>query len=167
MKRPNIAFVVITSVVKLREKSSGRRMSPTQPHRLRPCWLAWDLGMLWSIPRTRHRTVCASRCVPSSRQTASLPSPLQRSEMRIQCGPHILNLKDGVTSRRPAACAARLEQTASLPCAAQHTLRAFWTSCRVRGIDQSIPRLPNHPDRASGRPILRSRSGNVQCLAAN
>ena len=30
------------------------------------------------------------------------------------------------------------EQTASLPCAAQHTLRAVWTSCRVRGIDQGI-----------------------------
>ena len=38
-------------------------------------------------------------------------------------------------------CAAWLEQTASLPCATQHTLRAFWRSCRVRGIDQSIPRL--------------------------
>jgi len=43
-----------------------------------------------------------------------------------------------VTSRRLAGCAARLEQTASLPCATHHTLRAFWTSCRVRGIDQSI-----------------------------
>jgi len=55
--------------------------------------------------------------------------------------PHIVNLNDGVTSRRPAACAAWLEQTASLPCAMQHTLRAFWTSCRVRGIDQSILKL--------------------------
>jgi len=47
-----------------------------------------------------------------------------------------------VTSRGPAACAAWLEQTASLPCATQHTLRAFWMSCRVRGIDQSILKGP-------------------------
>jgi len=65
-----------------------------------------------------------------------------RCETRIQCGPNILHLNDGVTSRRPAACAAWLEQTASLPCATQHTLRAFWTSCRVRGIDQSILNAP-------------------------
>jgi len=38
--------------------------------------------------------------------------------------------------------AAWLEQTVSLPCATQHTLRAFWTSCRVRGIDQSILKCP-------------------------
>jgi hypothetical protein len=54
--------------------------------------------------------------------------------------PQHAELEDGVTSRRPAGCAARLEQTASLPCASRHTLRAFWTSCRVRGIDQSIPK---------------------------
>ncbi|MFC5582665.1 2Fe-2S iron-sulfur cluster-binding protein [Rhodanobacter terrae] len=42
-------------------------------------------------------------------------------------------------SRRRAGCAAQLGKTASLPCATQHTLRAFWTSCRLRRIDQSIP----------------------------
>jgi|GEM_PF-1106129 len=88
------------------------------------------------MPRTRHRTVCAYRCAP----VAKADWPLGRSDTRIQCGPNLLNLNNGVTSRRPAACAAWLEQTASLPCATQHTLRAFWTSCRVPGIDQSIPR---------------------------
>jgi len=51
-----------------------------------------------------------------------------------------MNLNDGVTSRRPAACAAWLEQTAT-----QYTLRAFWTSCRVRGIDQSILNFAKDP----------------------
>jgi hypothetical protein len=41
-------------------------------------------------------------------------------------------------SRRLAGCAARLGKTASLPGAAQHTLQAFWTSCHLRSIDQSI-----------------------------
>jgi len=91
-------------------------------------------GMLWSIPRTRHRTVCAPRCAPVAKADWPSVETLGCSQARIQCGPNILNLNDGVTSRRPAGCAARLEQTASLPCAAQHTLRAFWTSCRVRGI---------------------------------
>jgi hypothetical protein len=50
-------------------------------------------------------------------------------------------------SRRLSACAARLEQTASLPCATQHTLRAFWTSCHLRKMDQSI----------LGRGIVRRR----------
>jgi hypothetical protein len=90
---------------------------------------------------------------PSGEGRLAVCEALGRSEARIQCGPNILNLKDGVTSRRSAGCAARLargegtwmcpalgseEQTASLPCATRNGLRAFWTSCRVRGIDQSI-----------------------------
>jgi len=46
--------------------------------------------------------------------------------------PQHIEFNDGVTSRKPAGCAARLEQTTSLPYAMQHTLQAFWTSCRVR-----------------------------------
>jgi hypothetical protein len=53
-------------------------------------------------------------------------------------GPIVLNLSDGVMPGRPAGCAAHLGKTAGLPCAAQHTLRAFWTSCRLRRMDQSI-----------------------------
>ncbi|GLQ91834.1 hypothetical protein GCM10007901_07840 [Dyella acidisoli] len=49
----------------------------------------------------------------------------RRSETRIQCGPNILNLRFGVTFRRPAGRVARLAQTASLPYVTQHTLRAF------------------------------------------
>ena len=46
-----------------------------------------------------------------ARIAASWPSvwTLGRSETRIQCGPNILNLNDGVTSRRPAACAGCVE----------------------------------------------------------
>jgi hypothetical protein len=36
-----------------------------------------------------------------------------------------LSLARRVMSRKPAGCAVRLEQTASLPCAVRHTLRVF------------------------------------------
>jgi len=70
----------------------------------RVCCMAWQradwpsvqatrrrLRALWTSPRHLNsrgwgRTVCAYRCVPASRQTASLPSPLGRSETRIPCG---------------------------------------------------------------------------------
>jgi len=55
-------------------------------------------------------------------------------------GPNMLDLPDGVMSRRLAACAARLGKTASLPGATQHTLQAFWTSCHLHRMDQSIPK---------------------------
>jgi len=68
--------------------------------------------------------------------------PALRSEegMRTdRAGPNVLNVNnDGVMSRRLAGCVARLGKTASLPGAAQHILRIFWTSCHLRGIDQSI-----------------------------
>ena len=74
------------------------------------------------------------------RQTGRLSRRRTEGMRTDSHGPNASNLSDGVMSRRRAGCAAQLGKTASLPSAAQHTLRAFWTSCRLRRMDQSIPR---------------------------
>src|SRR5215469_11359931 len=106
-------------------------------------------ALIYSTYPSPHCMRVSLRSSGEGRLAVCLDAGAQRYAHTVR--PQHLNLIDGVTSRRPAACAARLEQTASLPCAAQHTLRTFWTSCRVRGIDQSIPSssasiVPLNPD---------------------
>jgi hypothetical protein len=63
-------------------------------------------------------------------------------------------------SRRLAGCAARLGKTASLPCATQHSLQAFWTSCHLRRMDQSILQRRGSCRRRRMRPrVLAGRHG--------
>ena len=68
--------------------------------------------------------------------------PAHRGDAGRQIGPNRLILNAGVMFRRPADRRARLAKAASLDGAAHTTLRSFWTSCRLRGLVQSIPGAP-------------------------
>ncbi|MFZ2235529.1 MAG: hypothetical protein WAV67_04030, partial [Dokdonella sp.] len=56
-----------------------------------------------------------------------------------QIGPNVLISNDGVMSERPSHRRARLAQAASLHGTTHPDVRTFLTSCRLRGVDQSIP----------------------------
>jgi len=89
--------------------------------------------MRWLILRRCHRPCLFAdhRAIGEGRLAVC------RDDGPKRCGQ--TGLARRVMSRRLADCVARLEKTASLPCASQHTLQAFWTSCHLRRMGQRIP----------------------------
>jgi hypothetical protein len=74
------------------------------------------------------------------RQTGRLSRRWAEGMRTDRAGPDMLNFNDGVMPRRPAGCAAWFEKAPGLPCTTHHSLRAFWASCRLRRMDQSVPK---------------------------